>query len=49
MLGLRFFTCQGCGTAYADVEPPLRCNRCDDASFTELGPGTQAETYFAGQ
>ena len=49
MLGLRFFVCLDCGTAYADVEQPVGCGRCDDASFAELGPGTQAATYFTGR
>lgn len=49
MLGLRFFVCSGCETAYADVERPPWCGDCDDESIEEIEPETQAANYFIGR
>lgn len=47
MPGLRFFVCDECETAYADVEVPPRCHDCGAPTVEELSGGSQAAEYFA--
>jgi len=49
VLGIRFFACDGCETVYADVEEPPWCHHCTGGSMEELGPESQAATYFTGR
>jgi rubredoxin len=46
---LRYFVCNGCGTVYADLEPPAACHRCDGTRIEELPAENQAFDYFTGQ
>jgi hypothetical protein len=47
MLGLRFFVCEECETAYADIEVPECCHDCGAPALEELAGGSQAAEYFA--
>ena len=46
---LRYFVCNGCGTVYADLEPPAACHRCDGTRIEELPSENQAFDYFTGR
>jgi len=47
MLRVRYFLCERCGTAHADVETPPRCVGCGDGSLRELDGPDGAEAYFS--
>jgi rubredoxin len=47
MLCLRFFSCLGCETVYADVESPPTCDVCAGDQFEKLNVEDQAMSYFS--
>ncbi|WP_411717432.1 hypothetical protein [Natronomonas sp.] len=47
MLRVRFFICEGCGTAHADPEEPPRCSVCGCESLVELDRRDGADAYFS--
>ncbi|WP_336327651.1 hypothetical protein [Halovenus sp. HT40] len=47
MLGLRYFSCERCGTVYALPETPSQCGRCECDRLSELTAEGRAAAYFA--
>jgi len=54
VLGLRYFSCDGCGLVHSGLDRPTRCGRCDGGDFTSVvadrgGDALAADAaYFAG-
>lgn len=42
------YSCVGCGTVFADVRPPARCDDCGNERFERVGGRDGAAAFFAG-